>query len=113
WPISPGAAPAAPARRAASLVPRAADEGSPMSSSSTPRPAVVHVDGPTLIRNIERALVSVDADERERALSNDLSALIAIDAKSAGAIVKRTEPGPVREVLRARVARLRAAADLN
>lgn len=84
-----------------------------MASPSRPQPGIADDDGPTLIRNIERALASVDADERERVLANELPALIRIDAKSAGALVEHCEPGLIRDVLRTRVARVWAAADLN
>jgi hypothetical protein len=113
WPLPPRAAVAEPGLRRPIPAARVASARHPMTSSSTSRPAIVPDDGATLIRTIQRALVSVDADERERALTNELPALIAIDAKSAGELVARTEPGPVRDVLRARVVRLWAAADLN
>ena len=127
WPVQPRAAVAEPARRAASSVPRAVSASlragaslphvvsatRPMGSSSAPQTTVAHTDATTLIRNIERALVSVDADERQRALENELPALVAVDAKSAGALVQRAEPGLVRDVLRERVARLWTARDLN
>lgn len=102
-----------PLASAASDVPHAASKREAVSSSSAPRPAVERDDGTTLIRNIERVLVSVDADERERVLEKDLPALVARDARSAGVLVERSEPGLVRDALRTRVARLWASQDLN
>jgi hypothetical protein len=66
-----------------------------------------------LARDIERALVSSDARDRDRALAEALPALIATDAPAAAALVERIEPGATRDELRTRVAWLWSATDPN
>lgn len=77
-------------------------------------PAGAHLrsgQGWQLARDIERALLSSDARDRERALTEGLPVLIEVDAHTAAALVERIEPGAARDELRTRVARLWSAAD--
>lgn len=66
-----------------------------------------------LVRDIEAALVSVNDQERERALNESLPLLIAIDPSAAAAILERAPQGPGRDELRDRVARGWATANLD
>jgi hypothetical protein len=88
---------------------RAAD-ASP--SSAAARDAANASDqGWQLARDVERALLSSDARDRERALAEGLPALIEVDAHAATMLIERIEPSAARDALRTHVARSWSAAD--
>jgi hypothetical protein len=81
--------------------------------AASPVPVAAHDRSRKLARDIEAALVSVDDRERDRALSESLPQLMAIDPPAAARIVDRTPPGFNRDEARNEIARLWAAADLD
>jgi hypothetical protein len=95
----------APAREPPVQVVRARDTRAPSV------PATARTDD--LVRNIERALRSLDELERESVFMDLLPDLIAHDAAAAGRLVESLEPGPARDQLREHVVQQWAAYDLE